>query len=400
MLARISTFRTSPFISISRRHASTRTLGKNNKAIVGQLKSEILEEKKHSNPNRYRIKSLQNAVDTITKLDFDITSPDAVKNIDGIGLGVTKRIREYFAPESPQAGKSDVALVEELESIPGIGRKRAEKLVEAGCHSQADLQQERFMNMLSTGARMSVRYKEHLERHATREQTETVTEFIRGSLSPKYDVVTVGDYRRGASESTSIDIVLFHPEHVHVPTPPLPRRGEKVPLGKAATSPRLKAEAPIQKLVVPILQERGLLVDMLHSGLRHYDGLARVPEKDEEGRWRSRRERLIAIKEGTGEYRRLHIHLMPVKSRGAALLYYTGDVAMRNLLKRKARNLDLYLDELGLWRWHADEAESQLPGDKAVGFWQLLNSTTEEAIFEQLGIDYVEPKRRNLARLH
>ncbi|GLB38627.1 hypothetical protein LshimejAT787_0504920 [Lyophyllum shimeji] len=414
MLARISastTFRPLTAISISRRYAYVNEQPvSRNQGLVELLQSEVENEKRMNTDehgknlppaSRYRIRSLQNAIHVISKLDFEITSTAAVRNIDGIGVGVTKRIREYLAgTHSSQPAKDEETLVAELESLPGIGRKRAEKLAAAGCRGMDDLQLEKYLNMLTPAQRVALRYAAHLERPATREQTEIVTDFIRENISPKYEIVPVGSYRLNAPESKSIKVMLFHPDHVHIPVPPVPLRGSYTPYIKpVAVSAKSKDEAPIHKLVVPVLQERGLLAQTTGIGVRYFNGLARIPERDSEGRWQPRRERLAAIKEGAGTYRRTNLYMMPVKSRGAALIYHTGDAQMKKLLKHKAEKLGLYLDELGLWKWHPDEREGEGAGELSSGFWQLLNSTTEEAIFEQLGVDYVEPHRRNLAQV-
>ncbi|KAF5382669.1 hypothetical protein D9615_002724 [Tricholomella constricta] len=408
MLARIfaSTSRKAPAITICRRHASASI--RPNAALIEMLKAEVRAEKEKPNPNRYRHRSLVNAIDSISKLDHDIISLSNVKNIDGIGRGILNRIQNYLEvrhqqTQGPQKDKD--SLIMELASVTGIGKSRAEKLVKAGCNGLAGLQDETFFDMLTPTQRVLIRYGDHLRRPVPCDLTETVAEFIRSSLSPKHEVVVVGSCRRNADSTTAVDVMLFHPEHVHVPVPPPPPRGALVPVYKQPSpSAKARAETPLYKFIVPTLQERGLIVAPMRGSLRTWSGLIRVPEKDEEGRWRTRRERLEAVEANEGDYRRLNLSMMPLKSRGAALIHHTGDSDMKKQLKRKADQLGFYFDELGLWKWHADNAEDAVSvvaddDTPSSGFWQLLQSTTEEAIFEQLGMDYVEPERRNLENL-
>lgn len=57
----------------------------------------------------------------------------------------------------------------------------------------------------------------------------------------------------------------------------------------------------------------------------------------------------------------------------------------------------MYFDDVGLWKWHAEDVQDDADDDiRHRGFWQLLQSSTEEEIFEQIDLDWVDPTRRNL----
>ncbi|KAG5644782.1 hypothetical protein DXG03_007690 [Asterophora parasitica] len=403
MLTRLfaSTSRRAPVITTTCRcYASIRP----NQALLDMLKAEVKAEKAKPNVNRYKAKSLLNAMEAINKLDHDITSLSSVVDVSGIGKGILKRIQQYLSatqnPNQPQV-KDELSLIMELESIHGIGKARARRLVEAGCNGLEGLKEERFFRMLTPIQKASIQYQEHLQKTATREQIDTTADFVRNNLSDRHEVIVIGDCRRGASTDTSIQLMLFHPDHVHVPVPSPPTRGSFVPHGKLGSQSRAKAETPLHKSVIPTLQERGLVVASMGTALRYWNGVVRIPEKDQDGKWKTRRERLEAIEKGQGELRRMDLFMIPLKSRGAALISHTGDGQMKMLLKRKADQLGLYLDELGLWKWHPENAaETVGDGDElSVGFWQLLQSMTEESIFEQLGMQYVEPRKRNLENL-
>lgn len=59
--------------------------------------------------------------------------------------------------------------------------------------------------------------------------------------------------------------------------------------------------------VVPKLGDRGLLAAHLTQGSRKWHGIVRVPEKDEQGAWRSRREHLKGIANRQGTFARLDL---------------------------------------------------------------------------------------------
>ena len=78
----------------------------------------------------------------------------------------------------------------------------------------------------------------------------------------------------------------------------------------------------------------------------------------------------------------------------------------------------MYLNEYGLWRWHANrrsDASAQNPqgdadadadaeaGEESTkeeakeesGYWELIQAESEAAIFEELGMPWVPPEKRN-----
>ena len=70
----------------------------------------------------------------------------------------------------------------------------------------------------------------------------------------------------------------------------------------------------------------------------------------------------------------------------------------------------MLLNEYGLWKWTNSLSDSETTtGDdnaedssydsprKERGYWSLVTSYTEEGIFEELGIDFIEPGKRNFS---
>jgi DNA polymerase beta len=96
--------------------------------------------------------------------------------------------------------------------------------------------------------------------------------------------------------------------------------------------------------------------------------------------------------------------LVPWKSRGAALLALTGDIEFNRDIRTRAINLGLHLNEFGLWRWQSngsEEAEVETATEKAPekGYWELVKADTEEEILRELGLDFVEPTKRNFSNV-
>lgn len=63
-----------------------------------------------------------------------------------------------------------------------------------------------------------------------------------------------------------------------------------------------------------------------------------------------------------------------------------------------AKQLNLHLNNHGLWSWHSDgidSLEDAWKGSGSSGHWTLVKSATENDIFEELGMDFIEPEKRN-----
>lgn len=86
----------------------------------------------------------------------------------------------------------------------------------------------------------------------------------------------------------------------------------------------------------------------------------------------------------------LPLSLYPGLSEGAALLATTGDVDFNTYIRGVALKMGLHLNEYGLWRQHTN-------GDSGEGRWELVASRTEEEILSELGIEFIEPERRNFS---
>lgn len=218
----------------------------------------------------------------------------------------------------------------------------------------------------------------------------------------------------------------MHPSHVYVPLPDNPPDGPPQPrirkiINKTAfVTRKVKSTSPLFSEVVPILQERGLIAENISSGIRRWQGVVRVPDKNEDGEWCTRDIQTSGIQNMTGKFRRLdlkyvaypyydlylpftyHSSLVPLKSKGAGLIAFTGDIQLNKDLRLRAAKIGLLLNEFGLWKWNPNDRpkdpakplEEIAPND---GYWQLIKAPTEQDIFNQLGMEYIKPHRRNFS---
>jgi DNA polymerase beta len=118
--------------------------------------------------------------------------------------------------------------------------------------------------------------------------------------------------------SGDIDVILFHPTHVHVPTPRIQpssalSKGKitgKSPLTSKSAPKPTKAERESSLLIKDIvnpLTQRGLIAATLSTGVRKWQGVVRLPERSEHGEWEDRSKRVELVKDNNGLFRRMDL---------------------------------------------------------------------------------------------
>jgi len=182
--------------------------------------------------------------------------------------------------------------------------------------------------------------------------------------------------------------MISHPDYVDIPLP--------TESPSKAGSKKRRRPSTLNLLhddVIPLLQKNGLVAETVSINSMSWQGIIRLPESSE-----TSTERLAAIEEISGHYRIMHIMIVPQQSRGAGLLTLTGDSAFEKTLFNAAKKLNLHLDNHGLWSWQSDgndTPEDAWKSSSSSGHWRLFKSATENDIFEELGMDFIEPEKRN-----
>jgi len=87
---------------------------------------------------------------------------------------------------------------------------------------------------------------------------------------------------------------------------------------------------------------------------------------------------------------------MPSGSKGAALVGMTGDVEFVRHIRSQASKAGARLNDHGLWRRPRDWTWSERSDTKDDTEWELVGTPGEEDVFQELGLDPVEPARRHL----
>ncbi|KAF8491177.1 hypothetical protein F5888DRAFT_1737354 [Russula emetica] len=411
-----------------------------NKAIIDLLTRCLKEEDSSPSRNGYKIRSFQTAIATIYEHKKPIRSGQEAIKLRGIGLGIANRIDFFLRGKEYDEGWRDRLLaIETFQKIPGIGERTATNLVNAGAASVSDLRLPQYASLLTPAQKVGVLYGDHMTRPIPRAEAEEIAAFIRYHISCNFELHLTGAYRRESPELPGVSILLFHPQHIHVPIPPPPstttaagvpektpvrtRGRQHVPFLQVNSSVAECRTSPLLQDVVRPLQAAGLLAATLASDARKWRGVALLPQRTSVhadidangplgGAWQEVGDRMRDIRATRGKYVRLDLSLAPPKSRGAAQIILTGDEEFVRIARIAAARHGMYLNEYGLWRWHSSEEASleTQPDDDAInadpdaeegrwrhlnGYWELVEGENEDRILDELELGSIAPQRRN-----
>ncbi|KAJ3535980.1 hypothetical protein NMY22_g6238 [Coprinellus aureogranulatus] len=200
-----------------------------NEGILDMLRLELQEEEKKLQPYVFRMNAFAKAIDTISRIGETIKSgDDYVLEVQGIGIGIKNRINQYFVQHDLEAAYNEEqrndalrrAAVIDLQKVPGIGQSTRRSRVSGP--ARCSVASDKYHSMLTPQQIICLKYIKHLDKTTTRADAERILAEVKSRLPSQYEAVLVGEYRRGASAISSLDIMLLHPDFVHVPMPTEP----------------------------------------------------------------------------------------------------------------------------------------------------------------------------------
>jgi DNA polymerase (family 10) len=312
---------------------------------IGRLFEEIADILELQGENRFRINAYRRGAQSITHASQDISSlarEGSLSSIPGIGKDLSSKILEYLESgsirylEELREETPDVLL--EMLRIPGVGPKTAVLIYDG----------------------LDIETLEDLAR-AAREH--------RLSVLPKI---------RAKTEENILKGIEF-----------LERSGSRIPLGSAY---------PIASAIVSSLSELDTVeeasfagslrrmretvgdIDILVSStdpesvIRHFTHLDMVDRIIAEGKTKG-----SVITKG---HIQVDLRVVSRESYGAALNYFTGSKEHNIRLRELAQQRGMKLNEYGLY------------GKKRAGAEKRLAGSTEEEVYEALGLSYIPPEIR------
>jgi DNA polymerase/3'-5' exonuclease PolX len=342
--------------------------------LVNYIKYTIDLAKKKSDQklitiNTFRLKQITIALQTIKKFPQKISDKNIneFSQLPGIGKGTIDRINEILS-----TGKlSEIAdidlistknttnkLIEELETIVGVGRSTALDLIKQGVKSVQDLKDkiENKTIIVNDKILLGVKYYDKFFGNIPREEINKVkllldkiinsmNKFYKLDDTNKYIFEICGSYRREKPTSGDIDVLIS-------------KLGTTQLSVKSDNTNHL--ERFIKKLKTPIKSNNNqplLVDDMTNNYETKYMGFAKYK---------------------LNPFRRIDIRFVPYDVYHSALLYFTGSAELNLKMRKIAKKLKLKLSEYGL---------TKEDGTK-------IHIESEYDVFKILQIPYLAPQFR------
>ena len=301
------------------------------KTLIKKLKHDVnimeskKEDKKVINAVNFKIRNFVKVIKSLEGFDKDnIEVSDEVKDLDGIGKGSLTRIDEIIKTGTLKEAHVEVSdedsqiakRVEDLMTITGIGPVRATELNKEGItlehllteykKHKDTIEESELLKSLTHHQIIGLKYYKQFMKKIPREKIDKIDVKIQ-KLLKKYlktlenpltiHAVICGSYRRGATESGDIDLLLSGDD-----------KFDLIPF-------------------VKFLTDEGLITDYLtEKGTTKFMGVC----------------------DKTGGYR-IDIRLVPIESYGAALMYFTGSKDFNTLVRAEALRQGYTLEEYGIY---------------------------------------------------
>ena len=295
---------------------------------------------KHGEP--FRAKAYQKAQDTILKYSSSITSINQLEGLPGIGPTIMDKLKEYVETGTLRILEQEKTNpINIFTDVYGIGPKKAEELVKAGIKTIAELRlkQNELLNEIQ---KIGLIYYEDILQRIPRseiEQYKTIFEkcFVKHNDNDDFEIV--GSYRRGASESGDIDVIIT---------------------GLTSLA---------YKNLIMNLTKNKIILHVLSSGPCKTLVIAKLPNSS------------VA--------RRLDFLYAPINEFPFAILYFTGSKVFNTIMRQTALDQGYTFNEHGIYHLTSDKKK----GDQVA---QLFPN--EKAIFNFLKLPYKTPlERTNVA---
>ena len=339
--------------------------------LIAFIKNETDEFKKIKDvkkitANNFRLKQINNVLSVLKKYPEKITINNykELKEIGGIGAHTIERIKEILETDKlselanfTKTDQGKEKILEELESIVGIGRAKSVELYDQGITSIKMLQQKIKKGEIEVNEKveLGLKYYGLYQINIPRAEIDKIYKILKKIIdkinkenklddSNKYVFEICGSYRRERPTSGDIDVLVSK-------------------LGtKDSTKDNTKhLEMFINKLkeTIKTNNDQPLLVDDItdKNFETKYMGFAKYKEQP---------------------IRRIDVRYVSYDSFYSALLYFTGSAELNKKMRMIAKTMDLKLSEYGLFK---------TDGTK-------LKIKSEEDFFKHLGLDYIEPKFR------
>ncbi len=318
---------------------------------------ETLRKNEQAANEIWKVRAYSKAIKSIKEFDGDITSVDDVKGLDGIGAKILAKIKEIIdtgklaaAEKIKNEDTGRNALVETLMQVYGIGPAKAKDLVDnVGIKSLEELKirgDEVLNDKQLIGLKYHADFLERIPRSEMIKHDSYIQEVIN-KVNPNLQAVITGSYRRGATDSGDIDVLISWKN-----------------VGTGGTNKiKLNFKKDIISEIVDIMTQNGYMKDVLAIGEKKCLGVCKL-----------KRHRMN---------RRIDLLWTPSVEFPFALLYFTGSQEFNILMRNHALTKGYSLSEHGL---------KEVANDNTM---VNCNLHTEEDVFRFLELKYIAPEMRS-----
>ena len=287
----------------------------------------------------FRARAYQKAEEAIIRFPDDIYDVKQVKGIPAIGKTILTKFEEFVETGTIAAlekERNDPA--NKLAEIFGIGPKKAKELVESGITTVEQLREN--LKLLNDKQKIGLKYYDDILKRIPRNEivefSKLFTEIFDKVAPPESNFEIVGSYRRGASNSGDIDIIITNQNN----------------------------NKETFNLLLDALIKDKIVVEVLSRG-------------------KTKSLTLVQIKKDA-PIRRVDFLYTPPNEYAFALQYFTGSKLFNTVVRQRALDLGYTLNEHGLSYFSkgvkGNLVDKQFP--------------TEESILNFLGLAYVKPENR------
>jgi len=313
--------------------------------------------KTNKEPNlHFKIRSYNKVIDVIKSISFNITNIEHIRNIKGVGKSSIDKIEEIINTGTLEAIKSlastiidNSKLLNELQRVTGIGPAKAQtllsqnitldKLLTIKFNSIGD-DDLILLDSLTHHQTLGIKYFKDLEHKIPHGEIVEIEKYLKDLIAkyiPEVKLIICGSYRRQKETSGDIDILLYH--------------------NRLDETPNYLTE------FINLLVSNKFITDSLTNvdNSTKYMGFCKYAKFN----------------------RRIDIRLIPKKSIGSAMLYFTGSGEFNKSMRTFALTQGFTINEYGIYK---------LKVDKTKGL--KIKTNNEEDIFKVLKIPYVHPKDR------
>ncbi|KAK7684455.1 hypothetical protein QCA50_012402 [Cerrena zonata] len=334
-----------------------------NQDVIDKL-SELkkIHEQRLMTGDNFRVLKYSTAINALRAYPKRIRSTEEAMSLNGVAKKTAEKIMEIIRTGDLQrlhherAVSDDIRVIELFQGIYGVGRQIAHRWYNAGCRTLDDLREGKGGVKLSSVQQIGLQYYDDINSRMPRAEAEEIFNKIKPfalKIDSKLYVDIMGSFRRGKADCGDIDIIITRPTD--------DGRNHSGVLSKLLKDLRIAG----------IITEDLSIPDDWSDLELCYRGLCR---KDSDSR-----------------RRRIDFLVIPWESRGAALLYYTGDDIFNRSMRLKANKMGYSLNQKGLFAGVVRD-----PQDRTRKLNQGTNiaSATEREIFDKLGVPWQEPHER------